>query len=306
MIMKRLIFLSLAAMLLCFTSIYAKQKNDIYTFLAEKINYPTRARLEILQGNSIIVFSVSHGALKNVNVHAELGEGCDIAVLNSLMAYPQIKTFKDGKYALKVEFRLQGANSPVKNELVKMPAGYTTLNSIHVIGYLPTSAQHKSNLPMTDPLIIKGYGAVSKQPLIILDDKIVDKDINELDPNQIASISILKDASAVALYGKAAENGVIIITTKKVTKPTTSEIIGDGGNGTKIILRGKNIPGKSPMYLLNGEIKEEEEIHNLVPADILTVEVRKNASAILEYGPSAANGVILITTKKETLQKTKK
>jgi iron complex outermembrane receptor protein len=42
--------------------------------------------------------------------------------------------------------------------------------------------------------------------------------LNTINPNDIESMSVLKDASATALYGSRASNGVIIITTKKGVK----------------------------------------------------------------------------------------
>ena len=42
--------------------------------------------------------------------------------------------------------------------------------------------------------------------------------LNALNPNDIASIDILKDASATAIYGNRASNGVVIITTKRGKK----------------------------------------------------------------------------------------
>ena len=39
--------------------------------------------------------------------------------------------------------------------------------------------------------------------------------MNDIDPNDIESISVLKDASSAAIYGSKASNGVILITTKR-------------------------------------------------------------------------------------------
>lgn len=63
----------------------------------------------------------------------------------------------------------------------------------------------------------------SNDPLIVIDGVPVDNNslagsanlLNTIDPNDIESISVLKDASATAQYGSRASNGVIIITTKK-------------------------------------------------------------------------------------------
>ena len=63
----------------------------------------------------------------------------------------------------------------------------------------------------------------SNDPLIVIDGVPVESNgiagsanlLNTINPNDIESISVLKDASATALYGSRASNGVIIITTKK-------------------------------------------------------------------------------------------
>jgi TonB-linked SusC/RagA family outer membrane protein len=70
--------------------------------------------------------------------------------------------------------------------------------------------------PGTAPTIrIRGLGTVRSDasPLYVVDDVYVD-DISYLSPQQIESITVLKDASSAAIYGVRAANGVIIITTK--------------------------------------------------------------------------------------------
>ncbi|MES2650848.1 MAG: TonB-dependent receptor plug domain-containing protein [Bacteroidota bacterium] len=304
--MKRFLFISVAVVLLCTTvktkANYTDNWGNFYTYLAQKIEYPATARVENHQGNSIITFTVTQGSLKNVNVQTELGNGCDISVLNSLMAYPQFKTIKEGKYALKVSFRLQGANSTIQNESAKMPIGFTALNTIHVLGYVPIIAQQKNNAPNKQSIIIRGYGTVDKTPLLVLDGKISNSDISELDPNEISSITLLKDASAVASYGKEAENGVMIITSKKPIE--TPPVI--NGDGARIILRGTSTIGKSPMYVVDGNILGDGGILDVEPNKIESLHILKNASAIAQYGPDAINGVIVITTKKQAPLKTKK
>lgn len=60
---------------------------------------------------------------------------------------------------------------------------------------------------------ISGSGNGGADPLILVDGVVAD--MNNIDPNEIASISILKDASSAAIYGSRAANGVILITTKR-------------------------------------------------------------------------------------------
>lgn len=67
---------------------------------------------------------------------------------------------------------------------------------------------------------IRGIGSVSasSEPLYVVDGLPFDGNINTISPNDIVSISVLKDASASALYGSRGANGVIIITTKSGKK----------------------------------------------------------------------------------------
>ncbi|GGZ42454.1 SusC/RagA family TonB-linked outer membrane protein [Echinicola pacifica] len=82
-------------------------------------------------------------------------------------------------------------------------------------------------------VIIRGIGSLRSgtQPLYVLDGFLLDNSdtgiasnpLNFLNPNDIAGIDVLKDASATALYGSRASNGVVVITTKK-GKTGTSQI----------------------------------------------------------------------------------
>lgn len=72
--------------------------------------------------------------------------------------------------------------------------------------------------PGSDATIrIRGFSSVngSNDPLIVLDGVPYGGNISDLNPNDIESISVLKDATSAALYGNRASNGVVIITSKK-------------------------------------------------------------------------------------------
>lgn len=75
----------------------------------------------------------------------------------------------------------------------------------------------------TDPLLIRGRSTITAnaEPLIVLDDFPYDGDLSHINPNDIESISVLKDAAAASVWGARAGNGVIVITTKrgKTAKP---------------------------------------------------------------------------------------
>ncbi len=75
-------------------------------------------------------------------------------------------------------------------------------------------------------VLIRGQNSISASnyPLIVLDGIVYTGTINDINPNDIASVDVLRDASSTAVYGSRAANGVIIINTKRGTreKPTLS------------------------------------------------------------------------------------
>ncbi len=93
-----------------------------------------------------------------------------------------------------------------------------------------------SGQPGTNATIrIRGVGSLngSSAPLYVVDGVTYDGDISSIDPGDIASTTILKDATAASLYGARGANGVIVITTKKGTSGDEGHIDVDvkyGGN----------------------------------------------------------------------------
>ncbi len=65
---------------------------------------------------------------------------------------------------------------------------------------------------------IRGVGGVNGSDPLIIVDGVQDVDINSVNPNDIESMQVLKDAAATAIYGARAANGVIIVTTKQGNK----------------------------------------------------------------------------------------
>jgi TonB-dependent starch-binding outer membrane protein SusC len=73
-------------------------------------------------------------------------------------------------------------------------------------------------------VLIRGIGSLAaggNTPLYVVDGYPTTEGINNINPNDIATIDVLKDASATAVYGIRAANGVVIITTKKGLKNRT-------------------------------------------------------------------------------------
>lgn len=83
-------------------------------------------------------------------------------------------------------------------------------------GYI-AGVESKKLVPGASPDIrIRGVGSVSKsEPLYIVDGKIYNGKLDDINPNDISNVSVLQDAASVAIYGSRAANGVVLVTTKK-------------------------------------------------------------------------------------------
>jgi len=163
------------------------------------------------------------------------------------------------------------------------------------------------------------------KPLIVIDgNKQYSRDINQigLEPDNIESISILKDSSAVSVYGADGIAGVIEIKTKSSTLGNSTIISNDNldsnlkgkisgltirpgiaQSGTtnessfsisKLGIKLKN-GASSPLYIVDG--KEKDSTMTLDQDNIKSIEVLKDEAAKKLYGDKANNGVIIITTK---------
>ena len=118
-------------------------------------------------------------------------------------------------YGQQKKVTITGAVSAVSGEgLMKAPVA-NVANALQ--GNLPgVSAVQPSGMPgADDPVIrIRGVGSLnSAEPLVLVDG--VERPFSQLDPNEIESISVLKDASATAVFGVRGANGVILVTTKR-------------------------------------------------------------------------------------------
>ncbi|WP_028297001.1 TonB-dependent receptor [Olivibacter sitiensis] len=77
-------------------------------------------------------------------------------------------------------------------------------------------------------LNIRGISTLGNNSPLVVIDGIVGGDINLLNPADIASVSVLKDAGSAAIYGSRANNGVVLITTKQGSKDSRSVLAYNG------------------------------------------------------------------------------
>ena len=126
-------------------------------------------------------------------------------------------------YSSQSKKNVSGAVTSVETEQLKtLPAGSVESALQGRVAGVQVST---SGAPGSGTLVrIRGFGTINNnQPLYVVDGIPVQGGIIELNPNDIKSMTVLKDASSASIYGSRASNGVIIITTKNGSvagKPT--------------------------------------------------------------------------------------
>lgn len=120
-------------------------------------------------------------------------------------------------YGTQKKTSLTGAIASVKSEDISLRPTSSVASALEgkVSGVQINSTY---GAPGSDPSIrIRGIGTVngSTSPLYVLDGVPFGGNVSDLNPADIESVSVLKDAASAALYGNRASNGVILITTKK-------------------------------------------------------------------------------------------
>ena len=170
-------------------------------------------------------------------------------------------------------------------------------------------------LQSNSPLNFGDANIFGMQPLIIVDG-VVSKtqNANNIPPETIESISVLKDESATKVYGDKGKNGVILITTKKGASasqntPIDVKVTGyandqnentSTNNGVKIRSAGTSGTGNTPIIYKDGLLLENTKLEDIDPKTIESMSVLKDEMAIKKYGEKGKNGVIEITTTEKT------
>lgn len=114
--------------------------------------------------------------------------------------------------------RATGSFSFINNDLINRSTSGNILNRLE--GIAPSLQFIKKQNTAQEgsyDLRVRGLSTIlsETEPLIVLDNFPYDGDINTINPNDVESITLLKDAAAASIWGARAGNGVIVITTKK-------------------------------------------------------------------------------------------
>ena len=169
-------------------------------------------RLRIPQDAQTLVFSFVGLATQEITI----GDRTFISVVMESDAV-DVEEVMVVAYGTAKKASFTGSAATIKNETLqkRTVASVTKALDGTVAGIQSTSGggQPGSNASV----IIRGFGSInaSNSPLYVVDGIPYDGALNAINPNDIETVTVLKDASAASLYGSRAANGVVMITTKK-------------------------------------------------------------------------------------------
>ena len=302
--------------------------NDFYKYLGSTIAYPSAAAKKKLQGNTIVNFTVRSGKIMNVYAQNELGEGCDDEVINSISNFDDYLG-KDGNYSIKVSFKLDNADTEIKNATASTSDDYNSLQNINIIGFAPkkeetTDQTVYSFVSMSTPPAYPGgvnkfYEFLSKSikyPAFAADNDIqgnvfvsfvVEKDGSLTDIKVDRKLGFGTDEEALRVlklskrWNPGMQNGKAVRV--KYNIPIKFSLNGEMNESKSNVVASIKLKSyadakDAPLVVLDSEVKDASILKDLDPKKVESISVLKSANATSLYGKNAENGAIIIVSKK--------
>ena len=156
-------------------------------------------------------------------------------------------------YGVQKKKLITGANLSVGSETIQRQNSMEALDAIQ--SFAPgVNITQSSGMPGQGYQVnIRGLGTVGNSSPLYVIDGVTGGDINNLNPSDIETIDVLKDAASAAIYGARAANGVILVTTKGGTKGRM-QVTYDGFFGFQDMVKvPKMLNAKQYMEIYNEE-----------------------------------------------------
>ncbi|MDE6367831.1 MAG: TonB-dependent receptor plug domain-containing protein, partial [Muribaculaceae bacterium] len=164
----------------------------------------------------------------------------------------------DGKFTLNVP-------DDCKHLMVSFTGMET--QEVQVANYVTVAL--KESLSELDEVVVVGYSTTTKRDLI--------SSVSTVNASQIVNLPVTN-----VIQGMAGRSPGVIIRASG----------GGINNRPNVSIRG----GGTPLYVIDGIIRTEDDFANLAPDDIKDISILKDASATAIYGSRASNGIIQVTT----------
>lgn len=240
------------AMLLCLIPLYAFSQSVVIRGIVKD------ARGETVIGASVVEKGTTHGTITDLDGNFELQVDLKSTLVVSFVGFKTQEIPVNGKTSFNIILKedtevldevvvigygtarksdVTGSIASVGGEqLREVPANnitYALQNRVAGVDLSQTSSQPGATMQIR----IRGTRSLtaSNDPLIVLDGIPFMGNISDINPNDIKSMDILKDASSTAIYGSRGANGVILITTDKGVQEASAKFTYNGYAGLKTV-----------------------------------------------------------------------
>jgi len=149
--------------------------------------------------------------MESIVLHSEKGELKEVVISTGYQTLPAERATGSFDY-IDNELLNRSVSTSILDRLNGVTSGLTFNTNSGAPGSTPGG-----NINNQSTITINGRSTINSNPnpLIVVDNFPYDGDINNINPNDVESITILKDAAAASIWGAFSGNGVIVITTKK-------------------------------------------------------------------------------------------
>ncbi len=218
-------------------------------------------------GDQTLVFSFF--GYKTVSVPVANRAVVDVALETDISQLDEVVVMGYGVQKKKL---ITGSTVQVKGD------DLTKLSSVSALGALQSQTpgvqitQNSGQPGQGYKVAIRGLGTVGDSAPLYVIDGVAGGDINALNPADIESIDVLKDAASAAIYGARAANGVILVTTKK-GKDGGMTVTFDGYTGWQYIAKRPDLLNAQQYVeiqnlMLDNQGAARHDWTNILPADL--------------------------------------
>ncbi|MBS1663903.1 MAG: TonB-dependent receptor plug domain-containing protein, partial [Bacteroidetes bacterium] len=160
--------------------------------LVSSVNYEPQ-ELDLVEGKDVVVY-----------LHERVSELADVVVLHD--GYKSVRKKES-----------TGAYDEVDNQLFERKVSFNVLDHIDGVTSGVLFNKNVSNQVNQSAITVRGRSTIfaNADPLIVIDNFPYTGDMSNINPEDIESVTVLKDAASAAIWGAFSGNGVIVITTKK-------------------------------------------------------------------------------------------
>lgn len=174
--------------------------------------------LDVSVGDVIVITHVGYIS-KEIRIStANINQPLSIKLFPFVSSLDEVAVLSNGYQELPRE-SATGAVQVINTKALQQQAGTNILDRLNNITtgvYFETRPFDRNNSKRL-PISIRGLSTINgpQDPLVVLNGFIYEGNIDNIDPNLVETVTVLKDAAATSIWGARASNGVIVITTKR-------------------------------------------------------------------------------------------